>query len=132
MTTQAAERLYQSVHMLEMEGRRVAIFNPHGLPIEALPVIYGFNNGGSPGFLSAQLLAEDGTALGGHCCSAECYMPHDLGILEGTRPDRHEDFREHYPDGYRMEFIGAARVRDHAGLNAAYQKNQEAAAKATA
>lgn len=124
MTTPAAARLYEALHLLEMEGRRVAIFNPHEKPVADLPVIYGFNNGGSPGWYSGCLLAEDGTGFGGHICSAESYMPHDLGILEGTSPDRHECFRAHYPDGYRMEFIGARDVLSHPGLEAAYQKNQ--------
>jgi hypothetical protein len=127
MTTPAAARLYEAQHLLEMEGRRLAHFNPHNKPIEELPVIYGFNNGGAPGWMNAQLLAEDGEALGGHVCSSEAYMPHDLGCLEGTRPDRHETFREHYPDGYRMEFIGAKDVLTHEGLESAYRRNQDRA-----
>jgi hypothetical protein len=93
-----------------------------------LPVIYGFNNGGSPGWYLACLIAQDGTALGSHMCSDPCYMPHDLGILEGSRDDRHEGFRKHYPDGYRMEFVDGD-PRDHAGLMAAYQLNQAKAAE---
>lgn len=124
MTTPAAERLYQAQHMHKMEGKGWAVHNPNNRPIDELPVIYGFNNGGSPGWYSAVLLAEDGKCLGGHCCSHECYMEHDLGILEGTRPDRHETFREHYPDGYRMVFVGADAVKDHPGLTAAYERNQ--------
>ena len=70
----------------------------------------------------AFLIGEDGTVLGGHCCSHEGYMPHDLGILEGTRLDRHETFREHYPDGYRMQFVGYSDLKDCAPLNAALEK----------
>jgi hypothetical protein len=103
----------------------VAVYNPHGKPIEELPVIYGFNNGGSPRWYSAVLLADDGTPLGGHLCSHEGYMPHDLGILEGARPDRHEHFRQHYPDGYRMQFIPSDQVMTHPGLDAAVKRNQE-------
>lgn len=133
MTTPAAARLYEAQHLLEMEGRRVAFFNPHDKPIAELPVIYGFNNGGSPGWYLASLLAEDGTGMGSHICSAESYMPHDLGILEGTRPDRHEHFQKHYPDGYRMQFIPEREVRaGHAGLDAAYEKNQAKRAAALA
>lgn len=124
MTTEARERLYQAQHLVDVEGRRIAIYNPHNKPIAELPVIYGFNNGGNPGWYSAVLLAEDGEAMGGHLCSHECYMPHDLGILEGCRPDRHKIFQEKYPDGYRMEFVSAAQVMTHPGLDAAYQKNQ--------
>ena len=43
-------------------------------------------------------------------------MPHDLGVLEGTRPDRHERFRKHYPDGYRMVFVPYDDIRSHEGL----------------
>lgn len=95
---------------------RSTVYNPHGKPESDLPIIYGFNNGGPREFLSAILVAEDGTFLGGHCCSHEYYMPGDLGILEGSRPDRHETFREHYPDGYRMEFVGFNDVKAHPKL----------------
>lgn len=105
-----------------------AVYNPHHKPVEELPIIYGFNNGGSPGWYSAVLLAEDGEGLGGHLCSHECFMPGDLGILEGSRPDRHETFRQHYPNGYRMEFIPGDQVRTHPGLDAAYKRNQARAA----
>jgi len=124
MTTEAAARLYEAQHLLEMEGQRVAHYNPKNKPIGELPIIYGFNNGGSPGWYSAELLAEDGTYLGGHICSSEGYMPHDLGILEGTRPDRHETFKEHYPDGYRMQFIKGSDVKMHEGLNEALKLNK--------
>jgi hypothetical protein len=125
MTTKAAEALYQAQHNYAMEGKKYAIYNPHNKPIEKLPFIYGFNNGGSPGWYSAVLLAEDGTGLGGHLCSHECYMEHDLGILEGTRSDRHEEFKKHYPDGYRMTFIPFAEVRDHQGLKIACDLNEK-------
>lgn len=124
MTTRAAEALYEAQHVYEHESRRTAIFNPRDKPVAELPVIYGFNNGGERGWMQAVLLAEDGTGLGGHCCSSEAYMPADLGILEGTREDRHEEFRAHYPDGYRMEFIRGSEVKTHPGLTAAYNLNQ--------
>ena len=85
-------------------------------------MIYGFNNGGSPGWFSGVLFAEDGTPLGGHICSHEGYMRGDLGIIEGYRPDRHEAFRQHYPDGYRMEFVSYGDVLSHPGLSAAIEK----------
>ena len=127
MTTPAAARLYEAQHLLEWEGKGYAVFNPHNKPLANLPVIYGFNNGGEPGWMYACLLAEDGAGLGSHVCSSEGYMPHDLGVLEGARPDRHEDFRKHYPDGYRMEFVGKDEVstRTNTGLELAYKRNQE-------
>lgn len=47
-------------------------------------------------------------------------MTGDLGILEGTRKDRHEnDYQKHYPDGYRMEFVSSSDIEGHEGLMAA-------------
>ena len=123
MTTPAAAAHYLAAHLHQHEGRPTAIHNPHNKPLTDLPVIYGFNNGGSSGWYSAQLLAQDGTALGGHACSHEGYMPHDLGILEGSRPDRHETVSAHYPDGYRMEFVPYAEVEEHVGLKEAFRLN---------
>lgn len=125
MTTPAAAALYAAQHVYQHQGRKLAVYNPHDKELESLPVIYGFNNGGSTGWLSAVLLAEDGTWLGGHCCSDEAYMPADLGILEGTRPDRHETFQAHYPDGYRMEFVSYADVKTHNGIQAAFKAADE-------
>ena len=124
MTTEAAAALYLAEHRYANEGLGWAVHNPHNKPVDELPVIYGFNNGGCTGWYSAVLLAQDGTGLGEHICSDEGYMEYDLGVTEGSRPDRHETFQKHYPDGYRMEFIGAADVRTHKGLNAAYALNQ--------
>lgn len=97
------------------------IYNPHNKPIEDLPVIYGFNNGGSHDWWQAQLIAEDGTLLGGHICSNEDFMRGDLGITKGSYPKRHETFRKHYPDGYKMDFVSGADARIHAGLNKAFE-----------
>lgn len=109
-----------------MEGKKYAIFNPQGKPLNELPTIYGFNNGGRPGWYYAVALAEDGTYLGGHCCSAECYMRHDLGILEGTRTDRHEnDYQKHYPDGYRMAFVKTEDIEGHEALQKVFELNRQ-------
>src|SRR5690242_415848 len=125
MTSAAAEKLYLAQHELEWQGRKYAIFNPHNRPIEELPPIYGFNNGGSPGWYIAVAIAEDGHVLGAHVCSHERYMRHDLGILEGSRPDRHKDhYQPHYPDGYRMTWVSSDEVMTHAGLNAACERNK--------
>ena len=96
-----------------------AVFNPSNRPLEELPFIYGFNNGGDPDFLIGVLLAQDGTCLGSHCCSHEGFMRGDLGVDEGSRPDRHEHFKAHYPDGYRMAFVRGNDVATHDGLNKA-------------
>ena len=126
MTTEAAAQFYLAQHKMEMYGRKFAVYNPHNKPTESLPVIYGFNNGGSAIGLSAVAIAEDGTVLGGHCCSNESYMPHDLGMLENTRLDRHEEsYQKHCPDGYRMEFVQSQDIDNHEGLMLAIKSAQE-------
>lgn len=126
MTTPAAARLYEAEHLHAMEGKRNTIFNPRNRPIEELPLIMGFNNGGSHGWYSAIAISEDGTCLGGHACSAENYMPADLGILEGTRPDRHkESYQKHYPYGYRMEFVPSEMIKTHDKLQKAIALNKK-------
>ena len=124
MTTPAAEALYLAQHNHAHEGRQPAVYNPHNKPVDHLPFIYGFNNGGSPGWYEGVIIAESGHYLGGHICSSEGHMLADLGILEGTKPDRHNEFRAHYPDGYRMVFIPKSEAGSHAGLLAVIERNQ--------
>ena len=124
MTTAQAAALYELQHLAEWGAKGYALHNPNNLPVEDLPVIYGFNNGGGGGMWHAVLIAQDGTPLGGHACSSEGYMRHDLGIVEGARPDRHEGFQKHYPDGYRMDFVGYDEVSEHAGLQAAFAAHE--------
>lgn len=107
-------------------NEKYEVYNPHEKNIKDLPIIYGFNNGGSINFLHGQLIAEDGTALGSHLCSSEGYMLGDLGILKGFREDRHEGFKKHYPDGYRMDFVKGEEVENHEGIKNAFELNQKA------
>ena len=46
MTTLAAAQRYLQDHIAEWHGQPVAVYNPHGVPVAELPVIYGLNNGG--------------------------------------------------------------------------------------
>lgn len=91
------------------------------------PKIYAFSGveGGSEGPCYA--MAQDGTVLGSHWCSHEHYALHDLGVIEGARPDRHETYRKYYQDGYEMEFVPAAAVDGHHGLQEAIRLNQSMA-----
>lgn len=108
--------------------RQFAIYNPHNKPVEELPYIIGFNNGGREDWWYANLIAEDGMGLGSHLCSDEGFMPGDLGVIEGTRPDRHETFKEHYPDGYRMDFVSKRNVKSDHRLVKAFELNKQLAA----
>lgn len=89
------------------------------------PKIFCFSNvrGGGEGI--AYAMAEDGTVLGSHWCSSERFVPHDLGVTPGARPDRHEEYAKHYPDGYEMVFIPAREVATHKELERAWKLNQE-------
>ena len=127
MTTREAAKRYEAEFVLRHHGRKPAVFNPNDKPLEELPTIYGFNNGGSDSWYTGQLIAEDGTGLGSHICSSEGYMFGDLGILEGTREDRHQDFKKHYPNGYRMEFVSSNNVKSHKKLRQAFELNQKQA-----
>lgn len=86
--------------------------------------IYCFSNvvGGGEGI--AYAIGDDGTVLGTHYCSHEFYVPNDLGVTEGSRPDRHEAYKKHFPNGYEMEFIPSNNVETHEGLQEAFRLNQ--------
>ena len=94
------------------------------------PKIYVFSNvkGGGDGVCYA--MSQDGTVLGSHYCSNEFFASHDLGVNEGSRPDRHEHYKKHHPDGYEMEFIPSKAINGHTGLKNAFKLNQEMAEKA--
>lgn len=86
--------------------------------------IYCFSNviGGRDG--AAYAIADDGTVLGSHWCSNEYFVPQDLGVIDGTRPDRHETYKKHFPNGYEMEFVASKDIENHKGLNEALRLNQ--------
>jgi len=98
-----------------------------------LPKIYVFSNVRGGGDGACYAMAADGTVLGSHWCSHEGYAPGDLGVTPGSRPDRHEEYAKHYPNGYEMEFVRAADVKSHARLIEAFKLNQQQgeAAKST-
>lgn len=100
------------------------VYNPHNKSIEELPFIIGFNNGGSERWYYGCLISQDGHSLGSHICSYEGYMYIDLGITKGSRPDRHETFKQHYPDGYRMDFVSYKDIPSHELLNKAIELNK--------
>lgn len=110
-------------------NEKYEVYNPNNKLVEELSVIYGFSSGGKQGDMIGQLIAEDGTGLGSHLCSNEGYMLGDLGILKGTRKDRHETFKKHYPEGYRMDFVTSEDVENHKELNKAFILNKESKPK---
>lgn len=49
-------------------------------------------------------------------------MPFDLGVLGGVRASRHQLFKKHYPEGYRIKFIPRERVENNEELKRAFSK----------
>jgi hypothetical protein len=87
------------------------------------PKIYCFiNSGKGTDWVTALALAEDGHCLASHDSSCDAWAHHDIGH---TSDWKHEEYRKHYPDGYEVEWVEDPRA--HAGLAAAYAKNQELA-----
>ncbi len=96
-------------------------------PEAAVPRIYVWCNSCSHEWHGMVALAEDGTCLAQHVCSAHGFAAHDMGIEPtGWQRDKYE---AHYPDGFVVEWVENA--REHAGLDAAYALNQQKAKEAT-
>lgn len=87
---------------------------------DAKPKVYAFINGtfGSDDF-TVFAIAEDGTLLASHMSSSHGWAKHDIGV---TSDWKHDQYAEHYPDGYEVEWVDDP--RGHAGLMAAYERNQ--------
>lgn len=87
------------------------------------------NAGRGTDFQVVLAMAEDGTVLASHCSSSEGWAKHDIGMGDSTW--KHDAYRARYPDGFELVWIDDATPGVHAGLDAAYAKNQAAAAAAT-
>lgn len=93
---------------------------PNVVEMEALPKVYVFCNSCSHEWHEMMAMAEDGTCLAGHICSIHGWAWHDMGIdRDGWKRDL---YATHYPNGFDVEWVD--NPRDHAGLMAAYAKNQ--------
>lgn len=82
--------------------------------------IYCFNNGGSPRWLHAIAIADDGHVLVQHVCSDEYYMKHDLGI---TSDWKHENYDKHFGPG-NWELVWIADPGKSPELDAAFELNK--------
>lgn len=84
------------------------------------PKIYLFVNGErGTDWQHSIAVAEDGHCLAGHISSDEWFAKHDIGL---TSDWHHDSYREHYPDGYEVEWVDDPRT--HEGLLAAFALNQ--------
>lgn len=79
--------------------------------------IFGFVNSGTPGMLEALAISEDGKVLAGHCCSSECYVPHDLGVTGDWKHDKYD--AEFGQGNWTIEYVPMRDITTHAGLQEA-------------
>ena len=84
--------------------------------------VFGMCNGGEGLYYA---LAEDGPGLGSHFCSNESFAKNDLGVIQGSRPDRHKDYKKHYPDGYEVVFVPSNEVKGNKELQRAIRLNEK-------
>lgn len=84
--------------------------------------IFCFNDGGSPGFMYAVAIGDDGQCVAQHLCSGEGYMKHDLGL---TSDWKHENYDEAYGKGnWVLEWVETDNINAHVGLQKAFRLNK--------
>ena len=87
------------------------------------PVIYCYAQPSGFGHdVIVYALAEDGECLASHMSSCELWAQHDIGINSDWK---HDAYRAHYPDGYRLEWVDTDKLESHGGFKAAFTRNQE-------
>jgi hypothetical protein len=93
------------------------------------PTIYCFiNNAFGPSDVTVVAVAEDGTKLAHHVSSSKGFAQSDIGYTNwqeggvGIGAAKHDRYREHYPEGFTMEWVDAP--KEHAGLLAAFERNK--------
>lgn len=99
-----------------------------------LPTVFAFDNTDGVGdWHDGTAIAEDGHGLAGHISSSYEFSRADMGRPDGERSPawpsdigetKHDLYRAHYPGGYVFEWVRRGEVRTHAGLLAAYARNQ--------
>ena len=85
--------------------------------------IYGFNNGGSPGWMQAIAICEDGHILAEHICSNEGFMFHDLGIEHSKW--KHDQYDKHCgPGNWEISWVPRDQIEGHEKLPRAFELNK--------
>jgi len=96
------------------------VYNPKNLPVEHLPVVFGYDNDGWYALKLGRLIAEDGTILAKAESKSSDLLPYELGLLEGYKTHLQTRARLHYPHGFRMEYVAAVDVKLHPNLQRAF------------
>lgn len=97
------------------------IYNPKNRPEAELPVIYGFptTQYGDTDW-GGIALTQEGVKLAQHVSSCEGWLAIDLGTSKFGNAVRHNTFVEHYPDGFKTEYVDSQQT-EHEGLKAAIE-----------
>lgn len=86
--------------------------------------IYGFNGGGEPNYYIAVAMDSEGAVVASHLCSAESFMPFDLGMSKGATR-KHDIYDAKYGAGnWETEFIPSSQHATHEGLQKAIELNK--------
>lgn len=65
-------------------------------------------------------LAEDGVCLASHLSSDKYFSMHDMGLHSDWK---HDKYREHYPDGFELEWVEESNLDSHKGWKEAFRLN---------
>ena len=65
-------------------------------------------------------LADDGHALASHLSSNVGFSQHDMGL---TSDWKHDKYKEHFPDGFELEWIDESDLEHHEGFKKAFELN---------
>jgi hypothetical protein len=82
--------------------------------------------GWGEGAVLGYAMAEDGTGLANHLSSNISFSKHDMGL---TSDWKHDYYKEHYPDGYELEWIEEKDLDNHVEFCKACKINSEQAGK---
>ena len=118
---------FQNIEKIKYEfitrynGHMQAFYNPNNRLIADLPTIYGYTAERKGSSLVGRLVAQDGTIFASQICDDESHMLISFGIISNAN-ENHKMFKEHYPDGYKMELVLEKETPTHAGLNAVFAR----------
>lgn len=111
-------------HGDQIQGQSIVLLEGKSIDMEenTKKKIYCFVNGSSREWHPVLAMCEDGHVLANHASSTVGWARHDIGI---TSDWKHENYKEHCPEGYELIWVDEEDVRGHEGIQSAYQLNQE-------
>lgn len=99
------------------------VYNPNGVNVESLPVLYGVHTANVAGDVVGDVITSDGQAITRHISSNKYHLLHDLGMTKsGLSSTYAKMFSEVYPEGYRTEFVEFEAVLTHPVVGKFFKK----------